>query len=85
MFVNSMTNSFGLTPFQGSPLNPPKGDFLVTISRSFTPNRLVISARPLKRPEREEGNGFKFKSPSGGFRGLPFRKKICHRTYDPEY
>jgi hypothetical protein len=53
-----MTNSFGLTPFQGSPLNPPKGDFLVAISRYLTPVRLVFSASPKKRAEREEINGF---------------------------
>jgi len=79
-----MTNSFGLTLFQGSPLNPPRGDFLLAISRSLTPVRPVFSVRPLKKDRREKKETV-FKSPSGGFRGLPFLKKIYHRTYDPEY
>jgi hypothetical protein len=65
MFVNLMTNSFGLTLFQGSPLNPPKGDFLVAISKSFNLVRPVFLARPLKKTGERRRKRF-FQSPPPG-------------------
>ena len=77
MFENSMTNSFGLTLFHGSPLNPPRGDFLVAISRSLTPVRSVFSEIPLKKKTEEKKKETVFSPPPGDLGGCLYGKKYA--------